>query len=68
MKGFDHGTSHLLIVPVWLHYEENPESKIKVYALLDEQSDACFVKESTFNAIGMDGPNVQLELSTVLGE
>ena len=67
MKGFDHGTSHLLIVPVWLHHEENPESKIKVYALLDEQSDACFVKESTLNAIGVDGPDVQLELSTVLG-
>lgn len=67
MKGFDHGTSHSLIVPVWLHHEENPESKIKVYALLDEQSDACFVKESTLNAIGMDGPDVQLELSTVLG-
>ena len=68
MKGFDHGTSHSLIVPVWLHHEENPESKIKVYALLDEQSDACFIKESTLNAIGVDGPDVQLELSTVLGE
>lgn len=68
MKGFDHGTSHSLIVPVWLHHEENPESKIKVYALLDEQSDACFIKESTLNAIGVDGPDVQLELSTILGE
>ena len=67
MKGFDHGTSHSLIVPVWLHHEENPESKIKVYALLDEQSDACFVKESTLNAIGVDGPDVELELSTVFG-
>ena len=31
-----------------------------VYALLDEQSDACFVKDS------IDGPDVQLEISTVL--
>ena len=67
-KALDHGTSHSLIVPVWLHHQDNPDSKVKVYALLDEQSDACFVKESTLNAIGVDGPDVQLELSTVLGQ
>lgn len=67
-KALDHGTSHSLIVPVWLHHQDNPDSKVKVYALLDEQSDACFVKESTLNASGVDGPDVQLELSTVLGQ
>ena len=68
MKGFDHGTSHSLIVPVWLHHQDNPENKVKVYALLDEQSDACFIKESTLTALGVDGPELDLELSTVLGQ
>ncbi|CAB3991324.1 PREDICTED: uncharacterized protein LOC107355480 [Paramuricea clavata] len=29
--------SHSLIVPVWLHHKTNPNRKIMVYALLDEQ-------------------------------
>jgi hypothetical protein len=37
-----------------------------VYALLDEQSDACFIKDSVLNVLEVDGPEVQLELSTVL--
>ena len=45
-----------------------PKGKVKVYALLDEQSDACFIKESTLTALGVDGPEVNLELSTVLGQ
>ena len=68
MKGFDHSTSHSLIVPVWLHHQNNPEDKIKVYALLDEQSDACFIRESTLNTLGVDGPEIHLELSTVLAQ
>ena len=68
MKGFDHSTSHSLIVPVWLHHQNNPENKIKVYALLDEQSDACFIRESTLNTLGVDGPEIHLELSTVLAQ
>ena len=58
-KGLDHGTSHLLIILVWLHHQDNTDSKVKVYALLDEQSDACFMKESTLNTIAVDGPDVQ---------
>ena len=68
MKSFDHYTSHSLIVPVWLHHQNNPENKIKVYALLDEQSDACFIRESTLNTLGVDGPEIHLELSTVLAQ
>jgi len=68
MKGFNYGTSHTLIVRVWLHHQDNPKDKVKVYALLDEQSDACFIKESTLTALGMDGPEVDLELSIVLGQ
>ena len=38
-----------------------------MYALLDDQSDGCFVKETTLNKLKANGPDVQLDLSTVLG-
>ena len=38
-----------------------------MYALLDEQSDACFVSETTLERLGVDGIDVHIELSTVLG-
>lgn len=60
--------SHSLIVPVWLHHESNTENKIMVYALLDDQSDACFVKQTTLEKLDVDGPEVYLKLSTVLAE
>ena len=66
VEGSDQSTSHTLIVPVWLHHQSNPQDKIRVYALLDEQSDACFVTESAINSLGVDGPDTRLELSTVL--
>ena len=37
--------SHSLIVLVWLYQRGYPEKKELVYALLDNQSDACFVTE-----------------------
>jgi hypothetical protein len=58
--------SHSLLVPVWLYHKTNPNHKIMVYALLDEQSDACFVKDTVLDEVGVDGPEVQLEISTVL--
>jgi hypothetical protein len=39
-----------------------------VYALLDDQSDACFVKETAVHALGTSGPDVKLKLSAVLAE
>ena len=59
---------HSLIVPVWLHHVTKPDHKILVYALLDEQSDACFIKDSVLGALEVGGPEVQLELSTVLSK
>jgi hypothetical protein len=63
----DCGT-HSLIVPVLLYHENNPGKKRMVYALLDDQSDACFVKETTVHAFGTSGPDVKLKLSTVPAE
>ena len=51
---------HSTIVPVWLHHVSNEEHKILVYALLDEQSTASFIKEDTLNKLGVGGPTVSL--------
>ena len=44
------------------------DKKIMVYALLDDQFDACFIKQGTLEKLGVDGPEVNLKLSTVLAE
>ncbi len=67
-RTIDGSETHSLIVPVWLYHENNAKKRRMVYALLDSQSDACFVKESTVQALGVDGPDVNLKLSTVLAE
>ncbi|XP_063607775.1 uncharacterized protein LOC134782243 [Penaeus indicus] len=59
---------HSMIVPVWIHHESNIRKKVLVYALLDEQSDACFIKESTMNELNILGSKVHLKLTTVTGE
>ena len=68
MKGHVESITHSLIVPVWLHHQDSPDKKIMVYALLDDQSDACFIKQGTLEKLGVDGPEVNLKLSTVLAE
>lgn len=68
MKGHAESISHSLIVPVWLHHQDSPNKKVMVYALLDDQSDACFIKEGTLEKLGVDGPEIGLKLSTVLAE
>ena len=59
---------HSLIVPVWIHHKNNANGRLLTYALLDEQSDACFVKEDLLRRLDMNGPEVELKLSTVLAE
>ena len=60
--------SHSLIVPVWLRHEQGLQDKQLVYALLDDQSDACFIKDTVLEKLQANGPEVQLKLSTVLAE
>jgi len=60
--------THSLIVPVWLHHEDSPDSKFMVYALLHDQPDACFIKQTALDKLGIEGPEVNLKLSTVLAE
>ena len=62
----DVSCSHTMIVPVRIEHEEHPEHQVVVYALLDPQSDACFIKESVGNQIHAE--EVLLELSTMAGK
>ena len=59
---------HSMIVPVWLHHVSNEEHKILVYALLDEQSTASFIKEDTLHKLGVGGPTVSLDVHTICGK
>ena len=60
--------SHSLIVPVGLHHECNPDNNIMVHALLNDQSNVCFIKTSALEKLNLHGPEVHLKLSTVPAE
>ena len=68
IKSLNPSCIHSLIVPVWIHHRKNSSNKLLTYALLDEQSDACFVKEDLPRRLNASGPEVELKLSTVLVE
>ena len=59
---------HCLVVPVLLSKRDQPDHKVVVYALLDAQSDACFVTESICSAVGAKGRKTRLDLSTIAGQ
>ena len=54
-----------LIVPVWLHHKDDPERETQVYAVLDDQSDTCFVTDEVCEELGLKGPKVTLQLGTM---
>ena len=45
---------HSMIVPVWLSHQDVNNS-LMVYAVLDDQSDACFIKESILKDMNITG-------------
>ena len=57
-----------MIVPVYIHHRHHPDVKALIYAVLDPQSDACFVTDSTCEAFQIQGQPVSLELKTVTGQ
>ena len=59
---------HSMIVPVVIHHVDNPENKICTYALLDNQSNACFLTDSLLEEINAPSQAVNLKLTTVLAE
>ena len=57
-----------MIVPVWVSHCDKPENERLVYALLDTQSDTTFILDDTREALGLDGPDTKLLLSTMLSK
>jgi hypothetical protein len=66
IKTEDQETLHSLIIKVAVHHETAPDKVIFTYAMLDSQSDACFMTNSL--AAHLDAPkeNVKLCLTTML--
>ena len=58
-------TTSALIVPVWLHHKDDPSREVQVYAVLDDQSDTCFVTNEVCEELELEGPTLTLELGTM---
>ena len=60
--------SHSMIVPVRIWHRQHPEHHLVTYAVLDPQSDACFLKDTVQKNLHATGEPTQLELSTMAGK
>ena len=54
-----------MIVPVWIQHEDNPSLKVETYAVLDDQSDTCFVTNEICSQLSLSGPEIILKLGTM---
>ena len=52
---------------LWLYHKNNPNSRIYVYALLDNASGGTFIKEDSLRKLGMEGIESKLSLTTMHG-
>jgi len=55
------------ILPVYLFPKSDPAKRIKVYALLDKASGVTFVSEKSTKVLGIEGSDMDLILTTVIG-
>ena len=60
--------SHSMIVPVRIWHRHHPEHHLVTYAVLDPQSDACFLKNTVQKSLQAAGEPTHLELSTMAGK
>ena len=61
--------SYLPIVPVLIYPKDMPDQCVRVYAMLDECSEATFIKSSVMQLLsGAPTRNAELELETVIGD
>ncbi|XP_071803595.1 uncharacterized protein [Asterias amurensis] len=63
----DSTTCTSMIVPVWVAATSDPAREVLTYAMLDTQSDASFILNSTAESLGIKGQPVQLKLATMTG-
>lgn len=54
-----------LIVPVWLHHKDDPKREVQVYAIIDDQSNISFVADKVREKVGLNSPEVTLQLGTM---
>ncbi len=57
-----------MIITVWIHHSDNPETERLVYALLDNQLDTAFVTHETLDSLNVSSPETQLRLSVMHAE
>ena len=55
------------IIPVIVHHKDNPDNKVKTYALLDDGSDSTFITYDLLSAIDAKSTDVSLQLITMQG-
>ena len=55
-----------MIMQVVMHHESDLNLQITTYAMLDNQSNACFVSESIIEKLDVNCDEVKLELTTML--
>ncbi|XP_064622351.1 uncharacterized protein LOC135484646 [Lineus longissimus] len=60
--------AHSLIVPVSIYHKDHPLETTVVYALLDDQANACLVLDSVLDKLNVHGDAVNVKMSTALGE
>ena len=65
--GTSNATIMCRIVPVVMYHKDNPSKEIKTYALLDDASDTTFVTNKVKSALGVEGVDTSLNLSTMHG-
>ncbi|CAB3983333.1 RNA-directed DNA polymerase from transposon X-element, partial [Paramuricea clavata] len=54
-----------LIIPVWICHKDIPSKKVMKYAVLDDQSDSCFITDGVCKELGVNGPETVIELGTM---
>ena len=55
------------ICPAYVYHASHPENKIKVYALIDDQSNHSLAKAKLFDALGVEGEATSYILKTCTG-
>ena len=63
--GITKGSSTSMILPVYVSKDDDSGNEQLVYAIMDTQSDACFISERTCASLNANGPEVELRLSTL---
>ena len=57
-----------LIIPVTAYHVDSPDDTISMYAMIDEQSGACFVTNHVLQTLNVPSYPFEVKLSVVLGE